>query len=120
MLLCILFIISIHPFPLFLSTLPPPPFPGTLHVSTFLPFPSTNTERVSLLWHLRPPSPVPVLVTLQPHSLTHTIAVFTTEYSPLIPITGTHTTTTLSSLSPSTPTSQYLHQPQWDPNIPDK
>ena len=81
-----------------------------------LPFPSTTRARGSLtheypvlfLWHLRSPSPV--LLTLQPHFLTHTMTVFTTQYS-LLP-SQTHTPSHLFPLSllPHHPPLPYINR----------
>ena len=116
MLLCICFAISLH------SSLPPSHttlidlMNLSLHFTTTargsLPQPHTYVHPVLFHLHLRSPSPV--LPTLHPHSPTHTITVFTTQFSPFP--SQTHTTAPLSSLSPSTLPSNFLHQPHWDPN----
>ena len=64
---------------------------------------------------------IPCFISLTPlfpfscstYTPTDTFTVFTSQ-------AHSHTTAPLSSLSPSTPTSHFLHQPHWDPNTRDK
>ena len=120
-LLCICFLVSLcspprRPVPFLDHHTHPPfgPFPSLLQRLA----PPITTHEYPVLFHLHLRSPSPVLPTLHPHSPTHTLTVFTTQFSPFP--SQTHTTAPLSSLSPSTLTSNSLHQPHWDPNTRDQ
>ena len=81
----------------------------------FLPQPDTNT----LFYSTYTSVPLPLFYLHSSHILhSHNHSIYNTIQS--FPFTGTHNTAPLSSLSPSTPTSNSLHQPQWDPNTRDK
>ena len=90
-------------------------------------FPPTTTHKYPILFHLDHRSPSPVLPTLQPHSPTHTITEFITQFSPfpsqahtphhLFPPSPSPSLPPSLSLSPSTTTSHSLHQLHWDPVI---
>ena len=85
------------------------PFAFTTIARSSLPQPHTNTLVYST-YNAVPLSPFYLHSSHIPHSHNHSI--YNTIQS--FPFTGTHTTTPLSSLFPSTPASNSLHLPHWD------
>ena len=116
--LCVRFAIFIHSPPQFFAPSlahhtyrPYDPFPSLLRRVV----PSHNHTRTPCFIPLAPPFPFPYSTYTPSTFPTHTITVFTTQFSPFP--SQAHTT---PHLFPSAPISNSLHQPHWDPNTRDK